>query len=239
MQGRLFFATDVSATRADSVAVISQAFAKQFWPSSDPLGKTIVMPDDRHLTVVGVVADTRSERFRVIDGPRIYTLRDPSEVGGNLYVRFAGSAKPLENAIRDTVKGMDPTLIVTPETMWESLEAGAESLTSLAKIILIMASIALLMAVTGLSLGFVPYNQKYWGWLDLRICARRAGTTIVQPAALALSAPNQSVRHDCVWFVRAPADNRFSNSAVPSGIPRYPHRSNACVANGMISSKST
>jgi predicted permease len=149
LQGRIFSATDVNATRADLVAVISQAFAKQFWPDNDPLGKVVVMPDDRHLTVLGVVADTRSERFGALDGPRIYTLRDPSEVGGNLYVRFAGSAMPLENAIRDTVKGMDPTLIVTPETMWESLEAGAESLTSLAKIILIMASIALLMAVTG------------------------------------------------------------------------------------------
>jgi predicted permease len=148
-QGRLFSATDVNVTRADSVAVISQAFARQFWPDNDPLGKVVVMPDDRHLTVLGVVADTRSERFGALDGPRIYTLRDPSEVGGNLYVRFAGSAKPLENAIRDTVKGMDPTLIVTPETMWESLEAGAESLTSLAKIILIMASISLLMAATG------------------------------------------------------------------------------------------
>jgi predicted permease len=149
LQGRLFFATDASATRADSAAVISQAFARQFWPGGDPLGKTIVMPDERHLTVVGVVADTRSERFGVLDGPRIYTLRSPSDVGGNLYVRFTGSTKPLENAIRDTVKGLDPTLLVTPETVWESLEAGAESMTSLAKIILIMASIALLMAVTG------------------------------------------------------------------------------------------
>jgi hypothetical protein len=77
------------------------------------------MPDDRHLIVVGVVADSRSERFGILDGPRLYTLRGSSELGGNLYVRFLGSAKPLENAVRETVKGLDPTLTITPQTIWE------------------------------------------------------------------------------------------------------------------------
>ncbi len=149
LQGRLFLTTDVNSTGADPVAVISQVFAKQFWPGRNPLGEVIVMPDDRHLTVVAIVADTRSERFGVIDGPRLYTLRSPSDPGGNLYVRFTGSAKPVENAIRDTVKNMDPTQSIAPKTIWESLEAGAESITSLERIILVMASIALLMAVIG------------------------------------------------------------------------------------------
>ena len=149
LRGRLFLSSDVSSTSASPVAVVSQSFAKQFWPGSDPLGKTIVMPDDRHLTVVGVVADTRSERFGVLDGPRLYTLRGPSDLGGNLYVRFVGSAKPLESAVREAVKSLDPTQTIAPQTIWESLEAQAEGMTALAQIILVMASIALLMAVSG------------------------------------------------------------------------------------------
>ena len=85
------------------------------------------MPDDRYLTVVGIVADTRSEQFGRLDGPRLYTLRGPSALDGNLYVRFVGSAKPLENAIRQAVKSLDPVQTIAPQTIWESLEDQAES----------------------------------------------------------------------------------------------------------------
>jgi predicted permease len=149
LRGRLFLSADATSTGTSTVAVVSQAFAKQFWPGSDPVGKKIVMPDDRQLTVVGIVADTRSERFGVLDGPRLYTLRSPSALGGNLYVRFLGSAKPVENAVREAVKSLDPTQTIVPQTIWESLEDQAEGMTALARIILVMASIALLMAVTG------------------------------------------------------------------------------------------
>jgi ABC-type antimicrobial peptide transport system permease subunit len=64
-------------------------------------------------------------------------------------VRFAGSAKPLENAIRKAVKSLDPVQTIAPQTIWESLEEQAESMTTMAQIILVVASIALLMAVTG------------------------------------------------------------------------------------------
>jgi len=38
---------------------------------------------------------------------------------------------------------------IAPQTIWESLEDSAESITTMAQIILVVASIALLMAVTG------------------------------------------------------------------------------------------
>ncbi len=149
LRGRLFLSTDTTSTGAAPVAVVSRAFANEFWPGSDPIDRKVVMPDDRYLTVVGVVADTRSERFGRLDGPRLYTLRGPSALGGSLYVRFAGSAKPLENAIRKAVKSLDPVQTIAPQTIWESLEEQAESITTTAQIILVVASIALLMAVTG------------------------------------------------------------------------------------------
>jgi predicted permease len=149
LRGRLFLSTDTTSTGAAPVAVVSRAFANEYWPGSDPIGQKVVMPDDRYLTVVGVVADTRSERFGRLDGPRLYTLRGPSALGGSLYVRFVGSAKPLENAIRKAVKSLDPVQTIAPQTIWESLEDQAESMSTMARIILVVASIALLMAVTG------------------------------------------------------------------------------------------
>lgn len=149
LRGRVFLPGEVGSTSTSQVAVVSQALANQFWPGGDPLGKTIVMPDDRHLTVVGVVADSRSERFGVLDGPRVYTLRGASALGGNLYARFLGNPKSLETAVREAVKSLDPTQTIAPQTIWESLEEQADGMTSLAHIILVMTSIALLMAVAG------------------------------------------------------------------------------------------
>lgn len=149
MKGRAFNSMDPTSPTGDSVAVVSQAFAKKFWPASDPLGKAIVNPDNRRLIVVGVAADTESEQFGVTDGPRLYTLRDPTTLGGTLYVHFAGDPKTIESAVRDTVKGLDRTQIIAPETLWESLQDEAAEMRSLAGIILVMTFIGLLMAISG------------------------------------------------------------------------------------------
>ena len=144
LDGRSFVSSDPA-----SVTVVSQAFAHQFWPGGEPVGKIILTSDDKRLTVIGVVADTRSERFGITDGPRLYTLRDPNALDGALYVRFTGNPRTAENAVREIVKSLDPTQIGTPQTIWESLESEAEQMRSLARIILVMASIALLLAITG------------------------------------------------------------------------------------------
>lgn len=149
IKGRAFNSAGQTSLNASSVAIVSQAFAREFWPAGDALGKSIITPDNRRLIVVGVAADTESESFGVTDGPRVYTLRVPSALGGELYVRFAGGPKPVENAIRDTVKALDPTQIIAPETIWEGLEDRADTMRSVAGIILVMASIGLLMAITG------------------------------------------------------------------------------------------
>jgi predicted permease len=149
MAGRSFLSSDPTSSNASSVAVVSQAFAKQFWPSEDPIGKVVITPDEKHYEVVAVAADTRSERFGVLDGPRLYTLRDQSALDGQLYVRFKGTASTMEKAIYDAVKNLDHTQEMTPPTIWEQLESDAENVRSLARIVVVMASIAVLLAVTG------------------------------------------------------------------------------------------
>jgi predicted permease len=149
LRGRVFLSTDTTATGAAAVAVISQALANEFWPGSDPIDQKVVMPNDRYLTVVGIVANTRSEHFGRPDEPRIYTLLSPSAVGGNLYVRFVGNAKPFENSVREAVKRLDLLQTTVPQTIWEAVEEHAEAITVMAQIILLVAAVALLMAVTG------------------------------------------------------------------------------------------
>jgi ABC-type antimicrobial peptide transport system permease subunit len=150
MHGRSFLRSDVSANSGTQVAIVSQAFAKAFWADSDPVGKIVVTPDDRHLVVIGVAGDTRSERFSILDGPRLYTLRNEQELDGQLVVRFSGAATPVAASIEQIVKSLDPTQESTPSTIWNFLESSATDMRSLAKIILFMAGIAVVLAITGI-----------------------------------------------------------------------------------------
>lgn len=149
VRGRSFQRSDVSANSSTQVAIVSQAFAKAFWVDGDPVGKIVVTPDDRHLVVIGIAADTRSERFSILDGPRLYTLRNEQALDGQLFVRFSGGAAPVAASIEQIVKSLDSTQEGTPSTLWDFLESNASDMRSLARIILFMAGIAVLLAITG------------------------------------------------------------------------------------------
>ena len=149
LHGRFFQPSDLPAVGSGSVAVVSASFAKAFWGDNDPLGKIVTTPDNHRLVVIGVARDTRSERFSVDDGPRLYTLRNFDSLTGGLYVRFTGDPKPAVLSVAETVRSLDPTQTETPSTIWDFLEMNATEMMSLARIIIFMAGIAVLLAVTG------------------------------------------------------------------------------------------
>lgn len=150
LRGRLFAGVDVSASASAPVAIVSRSFARAFWGDANPIGKVVVTPDNRRLTVIGVAENTRSERFGVLDGPRIYTLRSPNSLQGQLFVRFRGDAAPVSASIRQIVKTLDPSQSDIPYTIQAFLEENAMEMQALARIILFMAGVAVLLAVTGL-----------------------------------------------------------------------------------------
>lgn len=150
LHGRAFLHSDDSASGTAHVAVVSQAFAREFWAGGDPIDKAIVTPDGRRLLVVGVAADTRSERFGILDGPRVYVLRDHDPTGSELFIRFKGDAAPFAKQVEETVKSIDPSQDDTPATIWDYLEANATQIRALARIVTFMAAIAVALATTGL-----------------------------------------------------------------------------------------
>ena len=62
LAGRFFTDADLAFTEKDNdaVVIVNQAFARQFLPGEEPLGKRLLSPDKKHASeIVGVVADYR------------------------------------------------------------------------------------------------------------------------------------------------------------------------------------
>ena len=95
------------------VAVVSESFARRFWPNADPLGKLFETRGET-LTVVGVVGDVRVRGLERVAEPQMYRpIYQSTDALGGLYVpkdlvvRSARDALTLVPAIRRIVREVD------------------------------------------------------------------------------------------------------------------------------------
>jgi len=112
-RGRLIDKTD----RADTlpVVVVSEEFARQAWPGTDPIGKRVrrVRAGQTFpwLTVVGVVKDVKEDLFNYrINRPVWYVpyAQVENNFPLNLVVRSHTDPTSLTNALRDAIRKADP-----------------------------------------------------------------------------------------------------------------------------------
>jgi putative ABC transport system permease protein len=129
IEGRLFDERDRAGTAP--VAVVTQELARQAWPGQSAVGKRLRRilpgyPDTAWLTVVGVVRNTKEDRFNFrIDRAAWYlphaqqNLPLPVELPLNLLVRSSGDSASVAAAVRGAVRAIDPT---QPVSAAETLE---------------------------------------------------------------------------------------------------------------------
>jgi predicted permease len=142
--------TDYDARAFAPVGVVSQAFARTFWPGQDPLGKVVEWGDPvRQVQIVGVARDTKSEEFGTLDGPRLYALMN-YDFGGPLMVRFTGDAGALAPEIEKAVQSVDPGRILVPTTLRSMLEEAANDTSALTQMVLFLAILAIALSVIGI-----------------------------------------------------------------------------------------
>jgi predicted permease len=156
VQGRAFQHTD-DAT-APHVAVINEAFARKYWPGSNPIGHTVEY-DSVATTVVGVARDAKYSALNEPLRPYIYIpIAQDFQATTNLFVRTSGDAAALGPVIRDAVRSIDP-LLPAPGVI--TMEA-ATSVVLLpqrvaAGVTAVMGALGLILAVVGLY-GVVAYT---------------------------------------------------------------------------------
>jgi predicted permease len=154
LRGRDFTAQDDE--HAPRVALVSQAFARQFFPGEDVLGKHVtILYHKRDVEIVGVVADTKYMSQREETKPLLYTpWQQEGEDVGTMYfaLRTAGEPTALAATVREVVREMDHNLPVTEvssQTARSQVTLGQERLT--ARLLTFFGVLALLLAAIGLS----------------------------------------------------------------------------------------
>src|SRR5207248_618541 len=96
LAGRPF--TDDDVVDRPAVAIVNETFARQHFPSQQPVGQHLsatVRGEQRELEVVGVVANTRAAGLRVAPPATVYVAyaQLPSNIPSTLTMRVAGGLR--------------------------------------------------------------------------------------------------------------------------------------------------
>jgi putative ABC transport system permease protein len=168
ISGRTF--DDRDQRNSMPVVIVTQAFAKKFFPNEDPIGRRIIVEvtegpereNYRTRQVIGVVGDIRRSNLRIPPTPAYYAplpqLIRAARGIPSLVVRAANDPASLTPEIRETLRQMDPDVVlydVRDMDDYLALDLGfARFQTALLSL---FAGIALLLTAVGLY-GVMAYS---------------------------------------------------------------------------------
>jgi predicted permease len=147
LQGRYFSAQD--AANATNVAIISESFARKFWPGQDAVGRQF-RADENYL-VVGVVGDVRHSALEKPSGAAMYLPELQSPMAAmDLVIRTTGNTHGIATSIRDAILSVDKNEpIAAIRTMQTVVHDSIASQWSHMFLLSIFALLALILAAIG------------------------------------------------------------------------------------------
>ena len=159
VRGRLF--NDFDNETAPPVAVINQATADSLWPHEDPVGQHVKLTPSASswTTVVGIVANARTESLRDAAVPEIYTsLYQMSTKHAALFLRGQIDRIAASDCVREQVQAVDSTLPVFDAQMLEdTLSASLAERRFSMNMIAVFGLTALLLTGVGMY-GVIAYH---------------------------------------------------------------------------------
>ena len=152
LQGRPLDRRD--GVNSQAVTVVSEQFAREFFPNQNPLGKSF-RNGTRVLEIVGVSADARYDRVRSPFPPtfyRSYLQEDPANLAEMTFeVRSAVSQERIVRAIREAVRSIDSDLpIFDVRTQNEQIAATMSQEQLFVTLSVMFAALAVLLACVGI-----------------------------------------------------------------------------------------
>ncbi len=185
LRGRLFVEQDLEATPL--VAVINQAAARMYWPGKDgkgedPVGKRVRLLGhlrDRKdwTTIVGVIADARTESLADAGTPQIYVdiYQRPAKFLA-FYLRGQVDAATISAQVRTQIQAVDAELpVFRAETLSDVLSSSLSVRRFSMEMVALFAGTALLLAGLGIygTISFLVNEQSREIAIRLALGAQR------------------------------------------------------------------
>ena len=153
--GRAFTTQDVGPSK---YAVISESFARQYFPGRNPIGQRFGLVDEMEPTspdieVIGVIPDRKYRDLRETPPPQAYFpyFQDAHFRFMNIYLRTQADPRQIENELRERMRQFDPHVpVVGLETMNEQLGFSLRTERLVASLSAVFGGLATLIAVIGL-----------------------------------------------------------------------------------------
>ena len=159
LAGRYLNATDDRSR--DTVAVVSESFAREMWGNADPVGRIFLMRrDSSKVRVVGVVADARVSDLDSDPLPQVYTPYSQTLhlAEANVLMRTSADPALLIPAVRQAMRSVDSDLALFGLDPMPRLIARKMAYTAgIAKIVSAFGVLALVLAAIGLY-GLVAFS---------------------------------------------------------------------------------
>jgi len=148
---------DSDGPSSPRVALVSESFARQFWPDRDAIGRHFVIAEQDR-TVVGIVGDVRVRGLEMASEPQVYL---PSRQMPDAYfmffmprqlvIRTSLDAASLTPMVRQIVTRVDPQLPVTDvRTLADLLDQETGPRTVQVRVLGVFAAVAFLLAGIGI-----------------------------------------------------------------------------------------
>jgi hypothetical protein len=146
------------------VAVVSESFARRYWPDRDPIGRPFLFRGESR-TVVGVVGDIRVRGLERTSEPQLYlpsshvpesplTAYDPKA----LVIRTSGPEMALMPAVREIIRAADPDQPISDaRTLTDLLAEQTAPRRAQVRVLGALAAVALLLAGLGIH-GMLAYT---------------------------------------------------------------------------------
>jgi predicted permease len=155
--------TQNTAPTTPQQALINQAFARKYFPHSDPLGHHIYLNGATAppATVVGVLADIRNMTLEEAPPPQIYSSFWQNDTrNAVITIRSTLPPEAVIAAVRSTLKTIDPNLALAEiHTMGEFVSQATARRRFQTILLTIFAAVALFLAMVGFY-GLMAYAVK-------------------------------------------------------------------------------
>jgi len=164
LSGRDFKRSD--SANSPGVAIVSESFARKYWPHGNALGKHIeqVGIHDQTFEIVGIVGDTANQDLRREPPALAYFpleqayLMFPWQPDVSMLVRGPGDSEHLLGSIRRAIGGVDSALpVFRIRTLREHVAGALGRERFLARLLLVFALIAVTLAAAGV-FGLISYS---------------------------------------------------------------------------------